>query len=141
MELSEIQQLTAWLKISGIRSLELNRPGECLSLKVSGSDQLRVADRDGVAGSMPPPQASLREVAQTQSAGIFLATHPMRNAPLVNTGDFVKKNDVVGLLKTGLIYAPITAPIDGMVSRIVATDAEMLGFGSAVLELDPVCAE
>jgi len=65
----------------------------------------------------------------------------MRNAPFVNIGDTVRKNDVVGLLKTGLIYAPVTAPIEGVVSRIVATDGEMLGFGSPVMELEPVSAE
>ena len=141
MELSEIQQLSAWLKASGMRSLELNRPGERLRLKASINDQLRVANRGSASSSTPPPKASLREIAQTQSAGIFLAAHPMHNAPLVNTGDAVRKDDVVGLLKTGLIYAPVTAPIDGVVSKIVAADAEMLGFGSAVLELDPICAK
>ena len=141
MELSEIQQLTAWLKASGMRSLELNRPAERLRLQASVDDQLRAAKWDSASISTQPPKASRREVAQTQSAGIFQTTHPMRDAALVNVGDAVNKNDVVGLLKIGLIYAPVIAPIDGVVSRIVATDAEMLGFGSAVLELEPVCAK
>lgn len=138
MELNEIQQLIAWLKASGMRNLELNRPEERLRLKVSGSDPIRVANRVGGPVTSTPPAASRRRVAQAESAGIFLAAHPMRHAPLVKVGDTVRKNDVLGLLKTGLIYAPVTAPIDGVVSKIVATNGQMIGFGSPILELDPV---
>jgi len=137
VELNEIQQLVAWLEASGMRSLYLNRPGECLRLKVPGSNPARVADPDGVSGRSTPAAAGAKPVALAEAAGIFLAAHPMRNAPFVKIGDTVRKNDVVGLLKTGLIYAPVTAPIEGVVSKIVATNGAMIGFGSPVLELDP----
>jgi len=141
VELNEIQQLVACLNASGIRHLELNRPKEGARLKISGSDQLRVANQDGASGTSTPPAAGIRRVALAESAGIFVAAHPMRHAPFVKIGDTVRKNDIVGLLKTGLIYAPVTSPIDGIVSKIVATNGEMIGFGSPVLELDPVSAE
>ena len=140
MELNEIQQLVACLNASGIRHLELNRPGEGVRLKISGSDQLRVANLDGASGTSTPPAASARPVARAESAGIYLAAHPMRHTPFVNIGDTVRKNDIVGLLKTGLIYAPVTSPTDGVVSKIVATNGETIGFGSPVLELEPVSA-
>jgi len=141
VELNEIQQLIAWLEASEMRNLELNRPEECLKLEISDCNRVRVASRNSASGTLPPPAARICPVALAQSAGIFLSAHPMRNAPFVNIGDTVRKNDVVGLLKTGLIYAPVTAPIEGVVSRIVATDGEMLGFGSPVMELEPVSAE
>jgi acetyl-CoA carboxylase biotin carboxyl carrier protein len=41
------------------------------------------------------------------------------------------------LLKIGLLYAPITAPTAGIVTRITAADGALLGFGSPVFELEP----
>jgi biotin carboxyl carrier protein len=138
VELNEIQQLIAWLEASGMRSLELNRAGEYLRLTVSGGDHNQIGNLDGASGSSTPPAEGTGRVALAESAGIFLSAHPMRSTPFVKIGDTVRKNDVVGLLKTGLIYAPVTAPSEGVVSKIVATDGEMIGYGSPVLELSPV---
>jgi acetyl-CoA carboxylase biotin carboxyl carrier protein len=61
----------------------------------------------------------------------------MRNGPFVKVGDRVRENDVLGLLKIGVLYAPITAPTAGVVTKITAADGTLLGFGSPVFELEP----
>ena len=141
MDLNELQQLIASLEASGLRSLELSRPGERVKLTVCENSEVHV--ENGETSAAQPVAASSPQATQasttvlTESAGIFLATHPMRNKPLAAIGDQVKKNDVLGLLKIGPIYAPITASADGVITQILARDGALLGFGAAVLEIAP----
>ncbi len=142
MDLNELQQLIASLEASGLRSLELSRPGERIKLTVGDDHVVQVASADAAAEPFDAPasvQAAQAGITVlTEAAGLFLATHPMRSKPLVEVGQGVKKNDVVGLLKIGHIYAPVTAPADGVVTQIIAEDGAVLGFGSVVLELEPI---
>jgi len=142
MELNELQQLAACLEASGLHSLELNRKGERVKLTVRGGSEARIvtgAESVEATGPLDSPQQSPAAiVVTTESAGTFLATHPMRAHPLVEFGSIVKKHDVLGLLKVGLIYAPIIAPADGVVTQLLASDGALLGFGAPVLELGPM---
>jgi acetyl-CoA carboxylase biotin carboxyl carrier protein len=145
MEADEIRQLGAWLKASGFRCLELSRPGECVRLTLSGGRKMAVESRarpadtaaaySGTAGA-----GRMNTPVLTQTAGVFLAAHPACSTPLTTIGSFARENDVLGLLKIGLIYAPVYAPADGVVVKIFAVDGELLGFGSPVLELGPAAA-
>ena len=142
MELNELQQLIASLEASGLRSLELSRPGARIKLTVSdnnGVPQVVIADdmTELSAAPVSPHDVPVGTTVLTEAAGLFLATHPMRSKPLACVGDVVKKNDVLGLLKIGQIYAPVTAPTDGVVTKILATDGVLLGFGTPVLEMAP----
>jgi acetyl-CoA carboxylase biotin carboxyl carrier protein len=141
MELNELQQLVACLEASGFHSLELSRPDGRVKLTVSKSNEVRIealADATAHVVSGDSPQKSPGGINVTAgSAGIYLATHPMRSSPWVALGSAVKKHDVLGLLKIGPIYAPITAPADGVVTQILASDGVLVGFGAPVLEILP----
>ncbi|MBS1155282.1 MAG: acetyl-CoA carboxylase biotin carboxyl carrier protein subunit [Proteobacteria bacterium] len=139
MELNELQQLIAKLEASGLRSLELSRPGERVKLTMSDNSEVQVVNADDTVELFAAP-ASLQAAPAgttvlTEAAGLFLATHPMRSKPLAEVGQSVKKNDVLGLLKIGPVYAPVTAPADGVVTQILASDGALLGFGAPVLEI------
>lgn len=141
MELNELQQLIAKLEASGLRSLELSRPGERVKLTMSDNSEVQVVNADDTVELFAAP-ASLQAAPAgttvlTEAAGLFLATHPMRSKPLVEVGQSVKKNDVLGLLKIGPVYAPVTAPTDGVVTQILASDGALLGFGAPVLGIAP----
>jgi biotin carboxyl carrier protein len=141
MELDELRQLTAWLLSSDLRCLELSRPGERVRLTVADGSRSAVSINDDKPDAPAAISAghpgSGAVVVRTESAGLFTLTHPMRNEPFVKIGDRVRENAVLGLLKIGLLYAPITAPTPGIVTKITATDGALLGFGSPVLELEP----
>lgn len=143
MELDQLQQLTAWLLSSDLRCLELSRPGERVRLTVADSSRSAGSIDDdkpdatvpaAIPGGHPDSGAF---VVRTESAGLFTLRHPMRNEPFVEVGDRVRENTVLGLLKIGLLYAPITAPTAGAITKITATDGALLGFGSPVFELEP----
>lgn len=139
MELNELQQLSTWLKASSIRSLELSRPGEHVKLTVSNAHHVEITD---TAVAWPPgaapPQDSSDSLVKTATAGIYLATHPMRHAPFVTADSYVKQGDVIGILRIGLIYAPMLASGSGRVKTLVAKTGDLLGYGSTVLVLSPV---
>lgn len=141
MDLNELQQLIASLEASGLRSLELCRPGERVKLTLCENNEVLIESGDTAAAPSPAavnsPAGPASTTLLTESAGFFLAAHPMRNKPWVSVGDTVKKNDVLGLLKIGQIYAPITAPADGVITQILASDGALLGFGAPVLEMTP----
>lgn len=138
MELNELQQLSTWLKTSSMRSLELSRPGEHVKLTVSDAHHVDITDiaRAGSPGAAAQ-QTSPETAVKTTTAGIFLATHPMRRAPFVTTGSNVRHGDVVGILKIGLIYAPVLATGSGLVKSLVASTGDLLGYGATVLVLSP----
>lgn len=137
MNLGEIEQLTTWLKASGLRCLELSRPDE--SLKICVSDRLDVE-----VVQSPLVNAGMEEVSTHTSLvdikagtpGIFLSTHPMRVTPFISIGDEVKVNSMVGLLKVDHLYLPIYSSVCGRVKSITASTGELLGYGSTVLTLE-----
>ncbi len=137
MELNELQQLIASMEASGLHSLELRRPGERLKLTLIANDAIPSQPGEVTVISEvacpSPTQAGI--TVRTEAAGLFLASHPMRTSPLTQVGATVKQNEVVGLLKIGPIYAPISAPVDGVVSQIYATEGTLLGYGAPVLEI------
>lgn len=139
MDLDELQQLIASLEASGLRSLELHRPGVHVKLTVSSGNAAQIATTDEgfetVASSAIPKEDPNGVTVSAESAGVFVGTHPMRKDPLVAVGSVVKKDDVLGLLKIGPIYAPIIAPFDGVVAQILVGDGALLGFGAPVMEI------
>jgi len=139
VELDEIQQLSSWLQSSGFSCLEFSRAGERIKLNVSGRPQTPVVVAEGTETPLvrPAPEGvgNGHAVALTGSAGVFVAAHPLRNAPFVSVGDTVRKDDVLGLLKIGQVFAPVTAPVDGVVTRIIAVDGALLGFAAPAVEI------
>jgi biotin carboxyl carrier protein len=142
VEADELQQLALMLRASGFNCLELSRPGEFVKLTMARRRGSAVAvneeDQAALGAFAPAHTASAATVVRAESAGLFLAAHPARHAPFARVGDTVRKDDVLGLAKIGPIYAPVTAPADGVVTRIIATDGALLGFGSPVMELGPL---
>lgn len=139
VELDEIRQLSSWLQSSGFSCLEFSRAGERIKLNVSGRPQPPIVVAEGTAAPLAPgaPEGDGHTVALTGSAGVFVAAHPLRSQPFVAVGDAVRKDDVLGLLKIGQVYAPVIAPVDGVVTRIIAVDGALLDFAAPVLVLSP----
>lgn len=136
MESNELRQLSEMLRTSGFTCLEFSRAGESVRLAVSpGSGAVTIAHMETPGDAVA--SAANAVTAQAGSAGVFLAAHPLRDAPFVRVGQTVAEGDVLGLLKIGPIYAPIPAPAAGVVSKIVAAEGALLGFGSPVMELGP----
>jgi acetyl-CoA carboxylase biotin carboxyl carrier protein len=133
MELAELRQIIAWAEAAGLRSLEISAPGRSLRLSLGSTEPaaLAVTGREDTGG---PAEAAATVIA-AHVTGTFLAAHPMRSAPFVRPGDAVRAGDVLGLLKIGQIYAPVTAPQDGIVLRVLVETGTLADYGMPLLEI------
>jgi acetyl-CoA carboxylase biotin carboxyl carrier protein len=140
MDLNELQQLSTWLKASGLGCLELSRPGKTVKIYVSTDLDVEVIESSDVEvpTKAVPTRSSLIDV-KTKIAGIFLPTHPMRETPFVSVGSRVQANSIVGLLKIGCIYSPVVSSAAGIVRTVKANSGDLLGYGETVLTLECEC--
>jgi len=139
VDLNELQQLVAWVEASDLRRLELTCPEGHITLTRSENDQVVVntaAGPKGPAAFLGNDEGSAKTVF-AETAGLFVSAHPMRAKPFAMIGDSVRRTDVLGLLQVKHLYAPIRAPIDGVVTEILATEGALVGFGTPVFRLTP----
>jgi acetyl-CoA carboxylase biotin carboxyl carrier protein len=69
---------------------------------------------------------------------VFLHSHPLAAAPLVRIGERVETGQTVGLLKIGALLLPVAAPQVGIVDRIHAADGLAVGYGTPLVDLNPL---
>ncbi len=129
MEASELKQIAEWLTEAGIASIEITGPRGSVRVTSAGACAADSAALTGGAAAGTITQA------RATTVGVFLDTHPLRTAPFVRVGDAVKAGDVIGLVKIGRIFVPLSAPGAGIVSRILVESGSRADFGMAILEI------
>ena len=150
VDLDEIRQITSWLAASGIRCVEIGRPGLTVRLKMG--DRCDRDDEDDASLGIPAaasacaPKADagiaarsgLRTVSVTaNSAGVFLVSHPARAKPLVVPGSPVESGDTIGLLQIAHLCLPVAAPLGGVVTQPLVAHGATVGYGTPLFEISP----
>lgn len=115
MPFQHIDQISEWLDGTDITLLELHGP--------DGSVRL-VNDV-----SVP------RIVVKAPGVGVYLDRHPLSGAELAPLGSSVSAGQTVGLLQIGVLLRPVTAPQSGRVASHLAEAGQIVGFGTAVLDI------
>ena len=149
VDIGELRQITSWLAAVDIEFIEISRPGATVRLTIEqGSCVAGASATDHVSSpalaAAPPAQASASHLAQAQSvsvsagsAGVFLATHPARSTPLLETGVPVKTGEIVGLLQIAQLCVPVVAPVNGVLTRTLVAHGATVGYGTPLLEFAP----
>ncbi|HSV81553.1 MAG TPA: acetyl-CoA carboxylase biotin carboxyl carrier protein subunit [Ramlibacter sp.] len=132
MRADDVEQLSAWLSVTGIDLLELHGPGEHLCLRRSA------AGIESVAGNAAPDGLEALAVATAASVGVFLHGHPLRGEPLASAGTVVRAGQVLGLLRVGALLLPVVAPRGGIVAGMLVADGTAVGYGTPLVELQPL---
>jgi len=146
--IGELRQITSWLAAVGVEFIEISKPGTRVRLTLEqaacAGDASATEHNVAPAVSAAANASVSKNSAQPQtvnvtasSAGIFLRMHPARSTPLVEAGAQVKPGDIVGLLLIAQLCVPVTAPIDGVVTRTLAAHGTTVGYGAPLLELSP----
>ncbi|MFM0055444.1 acetyl-CoA carboxylase biotin carboxyl carrier protein subunit [Paraburkholderia phytofirmans] len=148
VDIGELRQITSWLAAVGVEFIEIGKPGTRIRLTLEQPEC--AADASATEQNVAPAVSAAANAsvstnsAQPQtvnvsasSAGIFLTMHPARSTPLVEAGAQVKPGDIVGLLQIAQLCVPVTAPIDGVVTRTLAAHGTTVGYGTPLLELSP----
>ncbi|MGY4285175.1 acetyl-CoA carboxylase biotin carboxyl carrier protein [Bradyrhizobium sp. LM2.7] len=77
-------------------------------------------------------------IAKADVAGHFLAAHPWREQPFVAPGQRIEAGAIIGLVKIGLLYAPVISPAAGTVDVVIAETGAMVGYGTSIARIRPL---
>jgi acetyl-CoA carboxylase biotin carboxyl carrier protein len=131
IDIPDIERLAQILEHSGIASLEIEENGR--SLRLVMDDVEPTAPRPSLAPIARPADAAV--IAKADVAGIFVAAHPWRAKPFVEPGQRIEAGTIVGLVKIGLLYAPVLSPAAGIVDAIIAETGATVDYGSPILRV------
>ena len=132
-KLARIQQLTEWLAGTDIAVLELRTPDMQVRLGRGAGPS-----KDVPVAPPPASQAGTPNVVKSGSVGVFLPAHPLDAAPLAPVGTRVAAGQTVALLRVGALLLPVNADVAGTVMAVPAAPGQPVGYGSALLELQPL---
>ena len=128
MHADDIRRIAAWLAATDIGLLELRGPGTALRRRQDGGD---VAVEEITEAAQPAL------VVQAPSVGVFLHRHPLRTNDLAPPGSTVAAGQVLGLLQTGPLLLPVTAPADAVVHELRVAHGTAVGYGTPLVALLP----
>lgn len=78
------------------------------------------------------PRAS--ETLRAPHIGLFRGAHPL-DAGAAALPRLVRRGEIVGYLKAGVLLRPVLAPSDGVLSRQLVDEGELVGYGAKLFEL------
>jgi acetyl-CoA carboxylase biotin carboxyl carrier protein len=132
IDTTDIERLAQILDRSGVASIEIEENGQSLKL-VMETGKPTAPSSMLVAPTGPSHEAVV--VAKADVTGIFIAAHPWREKPFVEPGQAVEAGAIVGLVKIGLLYAPVLSPAAGIVDAIVAETGATVGYGAPIVNV------
>ena len=88
--------------------------------------------RPGLRQADHAPRAS--ETIPAPHIGLVLTAHPL-DADAAALPRLVRRGEVIGYLKAGAVLRPVVAPSDGVLSRQLANEGALAGYGTALFEL------
>jgi acetyl-CoA carboxylase biotin carboxyl carrier protein len=135
IEMSDIERLAEILERSGVDAIEIEEPGQSLKLIMDTGTRMAVSPTVAAA---PGPAGDHSVIAKADVAGHFLAAHPWRDKPFVSPGQRIEAGAIVGLVKIGLLYAPIVAPAAGTVDAVITETGAMVGYGTPIVRIRPL---
>jgi biotin carboxyl carrier protein len=135
IELTDIECLAQILERSGVDAIEIEEPGQSLKLVMDTGARMAAAP---TLAATAGPAADHSVIAKADVAGHFLAAHPWRDKPFVAPGQRVEAGAIVGLIKIGLLYAPVIAPAAGTVDAVIAETGAMVGYGTPIARIRPL---
>lgn len=135
IETSDIARLAQILESSGVDTIEIEEPGLALKLVLDTAAR--------IAASASPAAATAAAgdhfvMAKADVAGYFRAGHPWQDKPFVAPGQRIEAGATLGLVKIGLLYAPVVAPTAGIVDAVIAETGAMVGYGTPIVRILPL---
>ncbi|SFJ28833.1 acetyl-CoA carboxylase biotin carboxyl carrier protein [Bradyrhizobium sp. cf659] len=134
IKLTDIERLAQILERSGVDTIEIEEPGQSLKLVVDTGVRMAAAATLAAAAASATDHSV---IAKADVAGHFLAAHPWRDKPFVAPGQPIEAGALVGLVKIGLLYAPIVAPAAGTIDAVIAEPGTTVGYGTPVVRIRP----
>lgn len=135
---SRLRQIAGWMRAGGIARVEVAR--EDLLVRICLDGPAATAAGSTAEREEPTCVASAEPLLSTvvvasDAVGILCDRHPVRDTPLVWTGDPVRSGMTVALIRVGPLYRRLRSPSAGTLARWLARPGDRVDFGKAILEL------
>ena len=122
----QVGQLADLLRGDGLRTLQLDT--------ANGRFAVTLGDPDA-APAKPDGQT-----VRAASVGEFLTGYPSRGGPLVRQGASIEPGALLGLVRTGLVFAPVTLPANdprpATLTRVLVPSGTLVGYGTPLFEIE-----
>lgn len=133
-----LRRIIGWMRAGGIDQVEVARDDLPVRIRLdasaataSGSTAIR--EKPMRATFVEPPLSTV--VVASDAVGILCDRHPVRDMPLVCTGERVKVGMTVALIRVGPLYRRLRSPSAGTLARWLARPGDRVDFGKPILEL------
>ena len=103
--IADLDRILTMMQDHGLDTLRVKEGGSLLMLRLT-------------AGLVAKGAESKEIAVRARAIGRFLRSHPGQNSPLVETGDHVREQTIVGLIENGPVLLPIIAGQAGEIGRI-----------------------
>lgn len=124
--------LIARLRASGLGELEIARPGWRVRLRRAPQTAVRATSATAAAAGMTDPSVENGSEARSPAVGYFQPAERLRVGRAVQAGDILGSVDVLGIVQD------VNAPVDGIISRVLAEAGQAVEYGQALAEIDPL---
>jgi acetyl-CoA carboxylase biotin carboxyl carrier protein len=149
MTLSEIRELIALLKETGVAELEVQRGDNRVRIRHDSAPQYMpqytIAPS---AAAAPPPAASAAAPAAAPSSGLMLVKSPIvgtfyeaaspGSEPFVKVGDVVQPGKVVCIIESMKLMNEIESEIAGVVESKLVSNGKPVEYGEALFGIRPL---
>jgi acetyl-CoA carboxylase biotin carboxyl carrier protein len=130
-----IATIAASLISAGIEEFELTGPDQRVRLRLGRALQPSFLPESLRSSGRVAESDARRDLIASPSVGVFLHAHPSHERPFVAPGEQVSAGQLVGLLQIGAILLPVTAPNDGTIAAILASDGSPVGYADPLIRL------
>lgn len=138
LTLDDISQVLARLEQTDVTACEIQDGSQSFSVKFARrGDRLPhcvpVAAQEARTAMTSPSGVTVAAPA----TGYFRPAHPL-TASNITDGTAVRRGDRIGYVEVDSVFCAVTAPTSGCLHSIQAKDGQLIGFGEAVAELNPM---
>ncbi|PSH63410.1 acetyl-CoA carboxylase [Phyllobacterium brassicacearum] len=126
--------LAAALQAAGVDGIEIIQPGRTLRI-VTGRD---APGADPLVQILQSTSCAAKpDKVSAPMAGVFSSHHPASSAPPSQPPLKVAAGETLGFIGIGSILLPVKAVKPGVMTRRVAEDGSVVGYGDPLFEFEP----
>ncbi len=138
-----IQDAARQMREYGLTTLDVEHDGSRVRIKIEASRKAMTgASHESLViqttAAAPSRQESGQLVVTSPMIGTFYASSSPGEAPFVQEGDEVEVGQVIGIIEAMKIMNEITSDHGGIITRILAQNAQAVEYGQPLMHLSPI---
>lgn len=133
---TDLRRIAGWLTRGRIAQIEIETANSHIRMVMHPSVPVLPEDLQAPAATPSPALHAPREVL-ADTPGIFLAGHPAHTQAFCAVGATVRRGAPLGLVRAGLVYRPVVAPVDGEVVAVCAASGAQVAYATPLFLIAP----